>query len=328
MSLNAIDSPRVCVVTLNHNGGEDTLACLDALAAMRPRPWDIGAVVVCDNGSADGSLDAVARWAEDRGLNTLMRQGPHPEPPPTGFHGLALVRNGRNLGFAAGCNSGLRLGLAMGADFLWLLNNDASPEAEALAALLEHADGRVVLGSTVVHARDPRRVQAAGGCFYNPLTTVLTPHLGERPLDEALNAEGEPGLDYVYGASMFLPRALLERVGLLNEEHFLYYEELDLCRRARRAGFVPRWCRGSVVRHAGGSSVDRAGLALACYHENLSTLVYTRNHHPGLLPLAAAFRLAGKAAALASRGQWGLFGPLARAYADFFIGRRDRRRPA
>lgn len=322
MSLNAVDSPRVCVVTLNYNGREDTLACLDAMAAMRPQPWGIGVVVVCDNGSADGSLEAVASWAKGRGLVTLMRQGPQPEPPPSSFRGLALVRNGRNLGFAAGCNPGLRLGLAMGADFLWLLNNDARPEPGSLAALLERADGRAIQGSTVVHAHDPRRVQAAGGCYYNPLTTVLTPYLGGRLLDEALNTEGEPELDYVYGASMFLSRALLEQVGLLNEEHFLYYEELDLCRRAKRAAFSLRWCKGSVVRHTGGSSVGRAGQPLACYHENLSTLVYTRNHHPGFLPLAAAIRLAGKAAALASRGEWRLFGPLAQAYADFLTGRR------
>ena len=174
-----------------------------------------------------------------------------------------------------------------------------------------------------MHASDPGRVQAAGGCRYNPLTTVLTPHLGGRLLGEAQDTRGEPELDYVYGASMFLPRKLLERTGLLNEEHFLYYEELDLCSRARSAGFALRWCRGSVVRHAGGSSVGRAGRALACYHENLSTLVYTRNHHPGLLPLAAAIRLAGKSAALAVRGQWRLFGPLARAYIDFLAERRQ-----
>ncbi|EMG38158.1 putative glycosyltransferase [Desulfocurvibacter africanus PCS] len=324
MSLNAFDGPRVCVVVLNYNGREDTLACLNALAVMRPKPWDIGVVTVCDNGSTDGSVETFAAWARDRGLDMLHRHGPHPEPPPSGFRGLALVRNDGNLGFAAGCNPGLRLGLAMGADFLWLLNNDARPEPAALAALLEHADDSVILGSSVVHAHDPRRVQAAGGCFYNPLTTVLTPHLGGERLEQAMNSEGEPELDYVYGASMFLPRTLLERVGLLCEEYFLYYEELDLCRRAKRAGISLRWCRGSVVRHAGGSSVRREGQALACYHENLSTLVYTRAHHPGLLPLTAIIRLAGKTAALSSRGEWRLLGPLVQAYVDFFIGRLGR----
>lgn len=317
-----VPDPSVCIVILTYNGREDTLACLAAMEAMRPRPWDLGLVAACDNGSADGSAEAVLAWAKARGLNTLESDGRKPAPRRSGFRGLALVRNGGNLGFAAGCNPGLRLGLAMGARHFWLLNNDTLPEPEALAALLAQADGRTILGSTVLQAHDPSLVQVAGGCRYNPLTTVLAPHMGGRSLKEALASAEEPRLDYVHGASMLVPRAALESVGLLNEEHFLFYEELDFCRRARDAGFRLGWCRGSLVRHKGGASLGREPGALACYHENLSTLLFTRNHHPWLLPPAAALRLAGKAAVLTARGQARLLAPLARAYLDFCSGRR------
>lgn len=327
MKKTRVPGPAVCVVLLNYNGREDTLDCLEALAAMRPGPWDLerpGLVAVCDNGSSDGSPEALLAWAARRGLEALDIEAARVGRPPSGTPGLALVRNGRNLGFAAGVNTGLRLGLAVGAEHFWLLNNDTLPEPGALAALLSGADGRTILGSTVTHARDPERVQAAGGCRYNPLTTVFKPHLGGRPLTEALAADAEPALDYVYGASMFIPRAALETVGLLNEEHFLYYEELDFCRRARQAGFGLGWRRASVVRHKAGASVGREPGGLACYHENLSTLLFTRRHHPALLPAAAALRLAGKAVVLAARGQWRLLRPMAQAYADFLTGRRRR----
>lgn len=320
-----IPDQSVCVVVLSYNGREDTLACLAAMEAMRPRPWELGALVVCDNGSADGSIEAVLAWARRLGLDALDIHGQAPAPTRPGFRGLALVRNGANLGFAAGCNPGLRLGLALGAHHFWLLNNDTLPESEALAALLARADGRTILGSTVTHAHDPGLVQVAGGCRYDPLTTIIRPHLCGKSLGEVLAVSGEPRLDYIYGASMFIPRAALTAVGLLNEEHFLYYEELDFCRRARKAGFRLGWCRGSLVRHKLGASVGREPGALACYHENLGALLFTRNHHPWLLPPVAALRLAGKAAVLAARGQWRMLAPLARAYRDFCLGRR---RPA
>lgn len=314
--------PCLCVVILFHNGRQDTLACLEALAAMRPAPWEQGLLVTCDNASDDGSAQAVLSWARQRGLDVLETDGREAWPGRPGFRGLALVRNGANLGFAAGVNPGLRLGLALGAQHFWLLNNDTLPESQALAALLARADGQTILGSTVTQARDPARVQVAGGCRYNPLTTMLTPHLAGYPLAKALESDPNPRLDYIYGASMLIPRQALEAVGLLDERHFLFHEELDFCRRARRAGFGLAWCRESVVRHAHGASVSRAGQALACYHENLSTLLFTRKHHPALLPLAAGFRLAGKATALAWRGQHRLLGPLLTAYADFCTGHR------
>jgi GT2 family glycosyltransferase len=310
---------------LNWNGWEDTLACLDSLAGLR-RAEGLS-VVVCDNGSTDGSCDRILAWAAERFPPddvADLADGADGADARAVLARFVLVRNGANRGFAAGNNPGIRLALARGAEFVWLLNNDCAAEPDALAALLDcagTAERPGILGSTVVY-RDSGTVQCAGGCVYNPATTVFR-YVGHGlPLDRVL-ARPEPArLDYVYGASMFVRGEVFAIAGLLCEDYFLFYEELDLCARARRAGFGLAWCPGSVVRHAAGASVGRAGRGngeLACYHENLSTLVYTARFHPGLLPLAAAVRLAGKLAALCRRREFRLVGPLLRAYGAFAL---------
>ncbi len=105
----------IAVITLNWNSAADTLRCLRAMALLRDVPTQ---VMVVDNGSEPADLErlrsGIARW------------------------GLAaeLVETGRNLGFGGGCNVGMRLAMERGAEFIWLLNNDAVPHPEALQAML------------------------------------------------------------------------------------------------------------------------------------------------------------------------------------------------
>lgn len=296
-------SPRVGVVVLNWNGWRDTLRCLDSLAPLA-RAGRVD-VVVCDNGSSDDSWARLSAWNPGK---------------------VEVIQTGANLGFAGGMNVGIRHLLARGArEFLWLLNNDTEVSESALDALLACADQRPevgVWGSTVADPEPPHRVQTAGGFRYTPWLTRLTPHFAGRPAAEVMKLPADAvRLDYVYGAAMLIRRQAFEQIGLLTEDYFLFYEELDFCRRLRTTNFQLGWCPASLVSHQGSATIHgdgaRENRQRASYYENLNSLKFTARFHPRLLPVAWTARLVAKSLLLLARGQWDLFPPLFRAYRDF-----------
>ena len=230
----------VYVVILNWNGAHDTIACLQSLAGLQgPLPK----VIVCDNASVDDSWSMLQVYVEQqRALD------------------IQLVQTGANLGFAGGNNVGLRLALSdPSMEFVWLLNNDTVVAPGALVELQRHMTQHTevgVCGSTLLYADEPDRIQAVGG-QYNPWLGTSTHLLGHQPYSEALCQSVNPAeLDYVVGASMFVRRAVLETIGLLAEEYFLYCEEIDWATRMKRQmpemtlGYAP----DSLVYHKEGAS--------------------------------------------------------------------------
>lgn len=290
----------VQAVVLNWHGAERTIRCLESLRRGTVRP---GRVIVCDNGSQDDSLERLRSYAA-----------------ATGDMAVDMVAHGANLGYAAGNNPGLRLALerASPEDLIWILNNDVTVAPEALASLLQAAQGRPdvgLWGATVVRSADGR-LECAGGFAYQPWTTVIRPLLAGVEVREAMVAPQPTTMAYVHGAAMAVRAEVFQRVGLLEERFFLFCEELDFCQRARAAGYALGWARECLVTHEGGASVggypppDPRLAALVAYHETLSPLLFTRRHHPGKFPVALAARLGGKLAMLVRRGQWRLVAPV------------------
>jgi hypothetical protein len=319
--------PRTCAIILNWNRWRDTLECLESLCALKP---GIKTIIVCDNGSSDGSRENIPLWAEKRyGAGSILKvdhNGCIPQNPSD--HSFVYIQNQTNLGFAAGNNAGIRVALAIGGfDFIWILNNDTIADQRAVETLLAYAKAHLgvgIFGSTVVLADRPGILQCAGGCRFNPLTTIYRPALGGKRLDAVLSGRDLPRLDYIYGAAMLVRTEVFEKIGLFNEAYFLFYEEIDLCRRAQNAGFFLGWCPRSIIYHKNSRTVGRRGAAdkkkivLANYHENLSTLIFTKKFYPALLLFVLVFRLLGKLVFIAGRGDWYLIDPLLRAYRDFF----------
>ncbi|WP_460032751.1 glycosyltransferase family 2 protein [Megalodesulfovibrio paquesii] len=228
---------------------------------------------------------------------------------------VLVLCTGGNPGFATACNLGLAEVARWHAQhgqataYCWLLNNDAQADPEAPARLLAflQAHPRCVAGTAVVRHDDPSRLEVALGSRYNMWTTKLYPQLPGAPL-AGIPAEFTPQVDYIYGASLAFPLQLYQEIGGLDEQFFLYYEEHDFCRRARQHGWQLCWAREAVVRHRGGASAGlrqprSAARAWSHYHENRSTLLFTRKHAPWALPVALVIRLGAKHVFLPLRGE-------------------------
>jgi len=237
--------PRVACVVLNWNGWQDTIACLTAIDGL---DYDNRFVIVVDNGSTN---DSVQRIREA-----------HPA--------VELICTGRNLGYAGGVNVGIRLALERGAEFVWLLNNDAKPLPNALSALvgkaLEQPDLGAV-GSVLMYMSSQTEVQAWGGGRVNCW-------LGRA--SHATSRKEDPWFDYLTGASLLLRCAALAKVGLFDDGFFLYWEDTDLSFRLRRQGWRLGVAAESVVLHkVGASSGDRRRVDR---HSTASGIRFLRKH--------------------------------------------------
>jgi GT2 family glycosyltransferase len=254
-------------IVLSWNGREETLACLGSLARATG-PDD--AVVVVDNGSHDGSADAVA--------------AAHSE--------VALLRNGRNLGFAGGNNAGIRHALAQGAEWIVLVNNDAELEPGALdalrAAARRHPRAGILAGK--LFFRDPPdRIWFAGQRFWPALGYSGRPRGYGRP-DAPEYAREEP-TERAAGAFMAISRRAIDAAGLLDEELFAYVEDVDWSLKVREAGLEVLLIPGAIAYHGVSASTGgERGSTHALYYGVRNTVVVCERHRPLPGPLNAARR--------------------------------------
>jgi GT2 family glycosyltransferase len=204
---------------------------------------------------------------------------------------LELVPTGSNLGFAGGNNVALRLALARDDfEYAWLLNNDTVVEKDALGHLvarMRDRPGAGMCGSTLRFYEPPHEVQAHGGATYNPWFGMPGNVERLRPGEDHVQVESR--LAYVMGASMLVSKAFLRDVGLMSEDYFLFYEELDWAARAR-GRYSLAYAPESRVYHKGGRSTGLSGRRYdlaSDYYMNRAQLMYARRHTPWLVPFTS-----------------------------------------
>jgi GT2 family glycosyltransferase len=274
--------PRVYVIVLSWNRREDTLACL---RSVLDSDYPSQRLLLVDNASTDGTITAVREQ----------------------FPGLETLVNERNLGFARGCNAGLRYTLERGADYVLLLNNDTLVDSAMLSYLAQAAEEdplRGPLGPRIFFLEEPTRIWSEGA-YCRPLTKAwYGHHHGLLAKDLPPPAAIRP-VDYVTGCAMLLSRQFLDRVGLFDPEFFFYYEDLDLCLRAKKAGFQPVCVPQAQIWHRVSASAG-PGSPQQRYHLARSSVRFYRKHTPPpLLPLILLWRLGSATKAVAQYLWWG-----------------------
>lgn len=304
-----MNEPRIYVITLNWNSWECTISCLESLLRTNYNNY---CVVVCDNGSTNGSEVHILDWAEGRTLApTPTAQAlcdlvtpPIPKPIPITRYSreqaeaggssedgqLVLVQTGGNLGFAGGCNVGIRYALARGdADYIWLLNNDTLVTPQSLPHIVARAEADPnigMCGSTLLGVKQPNKIQALAGASLRA-STGTSRHIGNGETWPKLDLDPqgvEAEMDYVVGASILASRRFLETIGLLAEDYFLYYEEIDWACRAKDR-FRLAYASDSIVYHMEGGS---SGFSLILYYYYRSMIRFTWRHRRLYLPFVVA----------------------------------------
>lgn len=255
------------VTICSWNTSDDLRTCLESLEAERSSASF--EVIVVDNASADGSPDMVARC----------------------FPWVRLYRMERNLGFTGGHNFALANRAGRHA---FLLNSDAAVHAGGIRAILEFHRTNPTAGIIGPKLLNPDgSLQYSCRRFPNPWAALFrNTFLGKlfpnnRFTREYLmkdvphNAPIE--VDWVSGAAMFASEEFMARVGLLDEEFFMYSEDVDWCWRAWRSGFRVVYLPNAVVTHTIGRSTDKAANAMIIRFHRSMYRFYRKN----TLPLSA-----------------------------------------
>lgn len=229
----------VGIVVVNWNGWQNTILAHEHVQRSTHQDWIF---IVIDNASQDESVDE------------LRKLGPK----------SLLIESSQNLGFAGACNLGISAAADAGADYIYLLNNDAFVTPTTISDLIAASrklDDRSPLGATI------RYENGKGLQFWGATTSKVTGLPRKFPFSEqAFNDSADliPS-DFIMGASLFAHKHIFERVGQLDERFFLNFEETDWCCRARRLGFQPMILKSAVVYHKGGASIGDPNGPLQLY---------------------------------------------------------------
>ncbi len=203
--------PLLYAIVLNNNNREDVLTCLTSLFHSDYRNFR---AILLDNGSTDGSVEEVRRSHADVQI-FLLRE---------------------NLGYAGNNNVGIKMALDQGAEWILVLNDDTVLSPSCLSSMMEAVADEPeigIAGPMVYHFDEPNVIQSAGGMlgkYWNSL------HLGQNEKDLGQFPRVHQ-VEWISGCAILIRRAVIEQVGMLDQDYFLYWEEMEWCLRASQAGW-------------------------------------------------------------------------------------------
>jgi len=257
--------PLVITVILNTNRKEDTLACLKSLAEST---YPNHRVIVLDNASSDGSVEAIRSQ----------------------FPAAEIIQLHQNLGYAGNNNIGIEAALQQGADWVFVLNEDTivAPDCfdhfiQAAAEKEAASDGRVgILGPKVYHANEPNLIQSAGGELTSRWDAI---HIGQNEKDLG-QYDDERQVDWISGCALLVKRQVIQECGALDPRFFYYWEETDWCKRATEHGWQIWVVPEAKIWHKGVQK-DYTPSPNVTYYNTRNRYLFMAKHHAPLSVWAA-----------------------------------------
>jgi len=245
--------PKVFIIILTYNNKSEYFACLESLKKLDYPNFE---VLIIDNASKDGTASLIKK----------------------DFPFFKLIENKRNLGFAKGNNLGIKYALKRGAEWICLLNSDTVVKSDFLqkmfqVALKENAD---LLGPKILYHKSDL-IWAAGGQVN--LLTGVTKHLfgGKK---SASVPQREYQADYLPFCAVLIKSEVFRKIGFIDPDYFLLFEDTDFCLRAKRAGFKLLVVPSAIIWHRVSSSFKGTHSPLYLYYFTRNKILFMRKNAP------------------------------------------------
>jgi len=259
------ETPLVVVVIANWNLRKELLECLGSLYETDHPHMH---VIVVDNNSSDDSVASVERQ----------------------FPQTQLVRRSENGGYAVALNDGIRAGAALDPDFYLILNNDTLVPPDTVGKLVRVmlSDERVAIAAPkIIYHDHPERIFSLGDHIYPWLP--LPVRVGRKAFDRPAYSKTQE-FDYLFGCAFLIRTQSLKEVGLFDTSFFMYYEDSDICRRMRDAGWKNVRVGSAIIRHKASLSSKLVPEKMVYLRARNRSWFYRRYRH-GPLPAATFFLL-------------------------------------
>ncbi|MFH1314168.1 MAG: glycosyltransferase [Candidatus Eisenbacteria bacterium] len=328
---------RVTIIVLNRNARDSVAECLESVLQNVYPDFD---VILVDNASGDDSLEIVKQWAsgegevESRFVSPGTRSRPvswkeidadsSEEPEPGEHPFLTIIASKINLGFAGGHNLGIRVAIRRSTRYVLLLNSDMVVDGDFLGPLVDQVQspGIGAVGPVVLDYNAENIIWQAGGRVY-PERGWAKRCFGGRPLYD-LEARAS-NVSYLPGCSVLIDTAVLEAIGPLDTDYFLYFEDTDWLTRARTLGWKAVLVPASKVWHKESYFGALSKLTYGAYYFARNRLIFTRKNYPRYLPVALIWSLRYGILDNILRRRWSALGMSLRGMWDFIAGKTGKR---
>lgn len=261
---------KISIVTVTFNTNKETHDCLSYLFKLHKKDFSLE-IIVIDNGSSEPFVLTDKEKKSD----------------------VLFIHNNENLGFTGGYNIGIKKGLETGADYVMLINNDTMPDADMVKELFKVAEGDSKIGLVVpkiyfaagheYHLEKYKKNELgkvfwfAGG--YVDWNNVFNVHRGVDEVDHGQYDKTEE-IGFATGCCMLIPRHVFEKVGMLDDKYFLYFEDGDLNQRIISAGFKVYYAPKAKLWHITSASTEGSGSNLHDYFLTRNRLLFGLRYAP------------------------------------------------
>lgn len=243
---------KVFIIVLNWNGKEDTLECINSLQKIDYKNYKI---IVVDNNSKDDSVFSIKEK--------------YPE--------IIMIENEKNFGFSGGNNIGMKYAIEKGADYILLINNDTIVEKDFLSELVKVGESKKdigILGSKINFYDNQNVIWSVGGKINWLKNSGM--HLGLNEIDKGQYDEIKE-VDYLTGCCLLIKREVIEKIGVLADDYFLYYEDTDYSLRAKNAQYKVVYVPKSKIYHKISQSTKPGSASYIYYHTRNGLVLARRN---------------------------------------------------
>ena len=254
--MDLLENGRVAIILLNYNGANDTIECIESIKQSIYKNYEI---IVVDNCSTDDSIAALEEYSK--------------KTPFT------LLKSKTNNGFSAGNNIGIKEAKKGKFDYVLLLNNDTLVTENFLVALLDAyktVDRSSVLTGSILYAYEREKIWFAGG--HCSEWTARPKHLR---INEPISSipENIERINFISGCEVLIPIAVIEKIGLMDEDYFLYSEDIDYSMRIAKNGIPMYYVPKSVIYHKVSSSTSKIS-RMVSYYSVRNRRILIKKHFP------------------------------------------------
>ncbi len=244
---------KLYIILLNYNGYEDTFDCINSIKECEKRlNYEI---VVVDNCSTDDSYSKLEKIDD-----------------------IKLIKAKSNDGFATGNNIGIKYALSQKAKYVLLLNNDTIDTKDSIYKMIDKMNNEMdiaVLGCRIMYYDNKELINYYGGTInWNKGTVSMYGY------KEKYKEDGKKFFycDYITGCCMLIRTDILENTGLLPEEYFMYYEDVDFCAKVKQNGYKLAVLGDSFIFHRTSSSSGGEGSPFAIEWNTRNRLVFMKKY--------------------------------------------------
>jgi len=251
-------NPKIFAIILNWNNYNDTK---DSIESLQKSSLPLNGIIVVDNGSQDGSIELLKKDFENAPF-------------------IHFIYNPKNYGFAKGMNVGIRHALNQESEFVFLLNNDAVADVRCVEKLYSAMLNDPLIGIAgpgIFYYTYPEQIWHGAGYFSWLRSGPVVPEKNLWPENGLSHAQS---VFFLTGCALLIKRELFEKIGLLDEDYFLYTEDLDFCLRAVKSGFKLIYVPEAKVWHKISPTLKNRVSPLVMYNMARSRIIFLRKNFP------------------------------------------------